>query len=410
MMAPREYQLACGLAALSAAIGRSVWFRLGGGNKRWHPHLWVVLYGPAGWQKSTPTYTVSDLVLEARGGEALLPRRFSAEAFYDALQAMPDGFWDAGELSAFLAGARREYMSGVRDDLSDLWDSPTLWKRKLRKESVEVARPAPTAIATARPDLFEDAAGTSDFSSGFLSRFLLFEPPEGTEPPYVGIDVVEGITEPGARALWDTLVAGLKEVAAWHGGDHRADFDRDARDLHAQRDERWQREARRGHVASELTGWALRRGIQAQKLSILHAFSRHNRPEVEGEDMAWAVAVVDACWKTAEAIALEKVGMDREGSRRARVWDTAASLMRRQGGIASRREIMRHVIRSVRDKRELAGLIAAWEEAEQVETGYRQGPAGPPADAVRLLNSTPAPATWRPRVHTTDELSPSESP
>jgi hypothetical protein len=397
MMAPRAYTLACGLAALSAAVGRGVWFRLGGGNKRWHPHLWIVLYGPAGWQKTTPTHAVSDLVLEARGAETLLPRRWSPEAFYDALAAMPDGFWDAGELSAFLSGARREHMGGARDDLSDLWDSPTLWKRKLRKESIEVTRPAPTAIATARPDLFADAVGTADFQSGFLSRWLLFEPPPDTEPPYVGIDTVEGISEPMTRAIWQGLIDSLKQVAAWHGGDHRCTFDVDARELHAYRDQAWQREARRGEVATELAGWALRRGIQAQKLSVLHALSRHTKPEVEGEDMAWAVAIVEACWDTASQIALDTIGLDREGTKRARVWETAAALMRRSGGTASRREIMKHVWRNVRDKRELLAMLAAWEEAGNVELGRIRAPKGPPAPGVRLLNGQPAPEGWEPQ-------------
>lgn len=388
MMAPVEFQLGVGLAVLSATIGRGCWVRLGA--KRWYPHIWIVLVGGAGANKSTPVYTALDFITQQVGSDAILPRRWSPEAFFAALAKTPDGFWNVGELGGWLGGAGRDYMRGAREDLCDLWDSPPAWKRATRKDDTPpIERAAFTAVASARPADFEDAAGLTDFSSGFLSRFLLIN--AETKGAYRGLSHVEGVTDDLADAARNQILSRLHQIGLWKGGDHRVTFDPDAEAAWEAFDRRSIGEA--DDVPELLHGWAKRRGIQALKLAVLHALSRHHKPEVSGLDVAWGCAVIDSSWASVKAIALDRIGLDRDAQRRQRVTEIAQQIARDNGGWISVRDVLRKT-RLIRNKKDLDQWVETWRESGEFVVGeMRTAERGPPARALLLAGSVP-PRGW----------------
>lgn len=386
MMAPAEFKLGVGLACVSAALGRGAWFRLGGW-KRWHPHLWVLLMGSAGHKKSTPIATAARLVRSVRGPDTALTRRWTLEGLYRLLQRCPDPFWNAGEIAGFLGSARRDYMAGTRTELADLWDGEP-WGRTLSKEAQPVEDPAVTAVASAREDDFAEQAGLADFSSGFLSRFLLL--PASGRPAYVGPRGAPGYSDELAEALFGDLERGLREIALWHGGDHRVRFDDEAYEVFEAADRPWQEEAEK--VPRELSGWAARRGIQTMKLAVLHAMSARAAPEVGAEDMAWGRAVVEASWAAVEAISLERVGLSLRARDRERALEKALSLAADTGAAPIR--LLKDRLWRDFSRRDVAELIETWVEIGTIELGGLRGERGPRAEAYRLLNGRPAPANW----------------
>jgi hypothetical protein len=46
--------------------------------------------------------------------------------FYNMLSKRPAGYMEMSEFGAFLASSKRDYMAGIREDLCDIFDSPTL--------------------------------------------------------------------------------------------------------------------------------------------------------------------------------------------------------------------------------------------------------------------------------------------
>jgi uncharacterized protein DUF3987 len=392
MMASDEFKLGVALASLSAAVGKGAWFRLGGSYKRWRCHLWILLVGGAGHRKSTPIELASQLTRETRGEPGVLPRQFTKEAFFDALQEAPDGFWDVGELPAFLGRGRSDYMAGINAELCDIWDGQGL-SRRTRKEGLKrVTGTAVTAIATARPTDFEEHTGLQDFRSGFLSRFLILQA-TGT-PAYIGIRAAGGVSDHVLDAHYAALKSDLADVGAYRGGDHQIHWTPDAIECFEMLDQPWNSQ----ETTAELTGWASRRGIQTVKLASLHSFAANRTPSLtlEPEDVAWGAAVTNHHWNAAEAISVETVGLDRDGARRKRIFDGILTRARETDGSLSRRDAYRNTHRLIRGKRELEDMIDGWVEAGIFERGFIRPERGPKAAAIRLLNGKPAPANWEP--------------
>jgi len=385
MMTPPEFLLATGLTAVSAAVGRGLYFSLGG--KQWSPHIWALLLGRAGHNKSTPINFVRELIGQARSNDIILPNSWSPEAFTDALQNAPDGYWDIGELGAFLGSSRRDHMGGAKEWLCDLWDGRST-KRKLRKETIEIEHPAITAIATARPTDFEEKAGLADFTSGLLSRFLVF-PASGT-PEYRGMRSSPPKHE---GAAYEALSDGLEELAAWNSRQlpHLIDFEEDAHDVFEDADQKWILES--DDVPPELYGWAKRRGIQSLKLASLHGLSRHRKPTVEAWDMAWGIEVVRACWTGISEQTVDQIGLDRDAIKRQSAFQKATEIAKANAGVVKMRELLRALWRTHR-QRDLDELVSLWIEVGFFERGRYQGARGPASDAIRYLNGTQPPAGW----------------
>lgn len=386
MMSPVEFRLGVGLATLSATIGRTARTPRLWGDER-TSHIWICLVGAAGHNKSTPLRLSKRLVKIARGqDDAILPRDWSPAGFAKALHAMPDGYWDAGELARFLRVAgRADHMAGAREWLCDVWDGDEDAIRKRlsdKQDSTETAGIlAPTAAFTARPADFEDAASLQDFRSGFFSRFLLFATSEKPDPnAYVGFGALAGQHETSEHAGHTSLA---RDLNALRGSTIRQPDVRATEDAVAvldAYDRAWQREA--DDVAGELSGWAKRRGINALKLAVLHAISMRGIPHVTPESAAWGCQVALASWDAAKALSLDSVGLSHESRDLIRHTERARQLVRDAGGRIPAREIQRALHLS---SQRFEPLIRTWLDTGEFEIGKaRIGERGPEARVITI--------------------------
>src|ERR1043166_1028017 len=120
-MAPDQFHLACGLGALSAIAGSALWFPMG--ISRYYGTFWGVLCGPAGRARKTSAMKLAMDLVDSVIPELQLPSDFSREALLQLLEKQPSGVMMIDEFGGFLARASRDYMSGVKQDLSKMWDS-----------------------------------------------------------------------------------------------------------------------------------------------------------------------------------------------------------------------------------------------------------------------------------------------
>lgn len=169
--APRIFQLFAGLWCLSATVERKVaipYF----GVRPLYPNLWMVLIAPSStYHKST----VVDIAADMAGSTDtyLLPQEFSQEQLIQELSAHPRASFLWSEFGQPLAAFEREYMSGVKDLLANLYDCPDVYERSLRAGTLRVTEPYISALAATNIDWMVDKKRISnDLRGGFLARWL----------------------------------------------------------------------------------------------------------------------------------------------------------------------------------------------------------------------------------------------
>lgn len=394
IMAPLEFHLATGLALVSAAIGRGARFKLGGWR---YPSIWQVVLAPAGAGKSSAISPLHDLIEKVRGSDAILPSRFSPEAWYESAEKTPDGVWSVGEIGALLGNMRKDYMAGFAEELCDVFDHKTT-RRKTRRDDYRVEHPAITLITTGRSSDFTDQAGLEAFTSGLMSRFLVYTT---SEPPvYRGLrdqDRHEAVPEieTALRSYLDDLnrLRSLPKpvpVELTEGAIDRWEAD----------DRRWHDELARGEVPRILEGFAKRRGIQALKLAVLHALSRSQTPVVLDEDAAWGCMVAAFSYSQVEALTSGgQIGLDRAERRRSEIYARAKAMaVNGHRGIVRKRDLLRAFSHALPNMRALDDQIAVWAGGELVQEGWLKPATGRPAAAIRILElGLEPPPEWEPK-------------
>jgi hypothetical protein len=123
------------------------------------------------WRKSTAINSAESL-LRSSAPDAVLPSDFSREKFLEILGKTPAGMLTLKEFGGFLAALGRDYMGGMKETLTELYDGPDEYSRSLKSSTFTVKRPALTLLAATTLDWFEGRIDEGDLRGGFLARFL----------------------------------------------------------------------------------------------------------------------------------------------------------------------------------------------------------------------------------------------
>lgn len=281
-MAPPEFHLACGLAQMAALLGNKVVFQLG--RHSYPAAIWIVLLGKAGAKKSSAIALATRLLDAATESKLRLPEESSREALLNLLADKPEGYIAWSEFLGFLKKAKLEYMSGIKEGLCEVFDSPLQMSRQLRSGSTTIRRPAVTVLGGAVTDAMGEWVKRGDLEGGFLSRFLFV--PQTSKVEYVGLspqsydpredDLIAGLSR--AKRMIPTMASGPEVVViqdearkVWEGYD-RPMTEKD--------------------VPLEFSGFANRLGLYALKLSLCYALAE-GRLSPTADDMWNAVTFVE---------------------------------------------------------------------------------------------------------------------
>ena len=377
-MAPPEFHLACGLAQMAVLLGNRVVFRLGG---HYYPaSLWLVLLASAGAKKSTAISLASRLLDGATEGRHRLPQESSREALLGLLSSRPSGYMTLSEFLGFLERSKLEYMSGIREDLCELFDSPERMERRLRGGSTVIRHPAVTIVGGAVTGVLAEWVRSRDLAGGFLSRFLFV--PKVSPVQYVGLD------EKRFDAREDDLVAGLREClkaipikpnpevvvlgpearGVWEGYD-RPMTERD--------------------VPVEFSGFASRLGLYALKLSLCYAIAE--RRLVPDESDVWnAVTFTDYARQQTEALVSDVFATGKEGAELTRIRGLMRQMANGQpDGWIDRSDVLKRARVSSATFDRYMGTL---EQTHEVETRVvKPEGAGRPKKSLRLVPPGPRP-------------------
>jgi hypothetical protein len=167
--APQVYHPFAGLITLSAVVGRNVTARFG--PHRVTPNQFVCILGQSSLFRKSTMITIAQQLVEAVRPDCVLPNEFTPEKLLDLLQKTPVGFFAWKELTGYLARAGRDYMSGAKEILMELYDCPDEYRREIKASSVRVERPAISIFSASATAWLSEQLKGPDLRSGFLNRF-----------------------------------------------------------------------------------------------------------------------------------------------------------------------------------------------------------------------------------------------
>lgn len=311
--APAAFHMHAGLCSLAVAMGVRCW--VDGPVREIFPNLNSVILAPSGMGKSVPLDLATNIVRKAGLGDNLLPVSFSQEALLERLSQRNVGLLVIQEFAAFQALLGRDYNSGAEQTLTELYDVPDVYERKLRKsDGFTLRHPCVTILGASSPEWFAQAFKGNSLRGGWLARFL-FCPSRDAGPP---------IGNPGPRS--DGIEAGLAghllELQELNGrfdmqpcSDLYDDFSRTCR-LAARE-------------SSEFGGMRSRGPIMALKVAMLFHVSRDPHTRVlTRDDMQKAITFVERTHEAAEYYLTNEVAHDVKDAQRLRLVD----IIRSRGG------------------------------------------------------------------------------
>jgi hypothetical protein len=178
------FKYASALTAIALVTDRRAVSRLSFGDV--HPNVFCLLLGMTSDSGKTSTvkeFTDLSINIHEDFRNKELPNRFSPEGFFKALSAQPKGFLAKDEISALIAGMNRSggYLAAFREDLCEFYDNPGVKIRQLSKDTITASEIFVQVLAATTLESFEKHIDPIDLESGFLARFLIFNP--GDEQP-----------------------------------------------------------------------------------------------------------------------------------------------------------------------------------------------------------------------------------
>jgi|GEM_PF-395343 len=196
---PMSFHLAAGLWLLSVAVGRRLY-----GNAPWglkiYPNLYLMLIASTTYYRKSTAYKLAEQIARQAIPHMLMPTPGSPERFQEALSGkMPSNFDQLTESQkdrlkkaqpfaaqrgllkdevAGLFGAmnRKDYMSGMKDLLMELYDCPEYSDKDTQAGLTIVEDAALSLLGVTTPAGLSSSVSHADWSNGLLIRFALITP------------------------------------------------------------------------------------------------------------------------------------------------------------------------------------------------------------------------------------------
>lgn len=361
--APKVFHLATGLTMLAACCGSEIKFPGFGGQSYW-PNLYVLLISPSGLYRKSTALGMGKDILSKVDYSLIMSGEQTREKFINKLAGHPTIFYPISEFSSMLGLWQREYMSGMKEIVTDLYDPHQVYVRETMYKGeagkIEIQKPAITILAASTIDWLRERLSEGDLRGGLMGRFLMF--PGNKKGQSVGLASEEYLGEK------HVIIDYLKELAKVNGS--WLDVS-DIREPYNQ----WLTAIERDielNVNPELVGFQSRIGNHTLKLLTLIAVSECNfcesRAAVRATTSHLNQAAILAKWLMDEAGVIASTGFTR--SKTEQSVQKLLILASRSGGI-SRSEALRALHTTAREFQTL--VDTAIERKEIIATSQKDG-------------------------------------
>jgi len=146
-----------------------------------YPNLWVMCLGASTISRKSTAIDQAEEILKYLGMPSGIPNGFSPESFIEIMADTPVNYLLADECGALLSNMQKNYMSDMRDLFCKLYDCKG-YSRKLRtsqrkgQTSFEVKDPYISQLCATTPANFSEYSSQLDLTSGWLLRFIYYNP------------------------------------------------------------------------------------------------------------------------------------------------------------------------------------------------------------------------------------------
>ncbi|MCI0710941.1 MAG: bifunctional DNA primase/polymerase [Chloroflexi bacterium] len=226
---PLSFHLAAGLWLLSTAIGRRLYGEAPWGVKL-YPNLYLMLIAGTTYYRKSTAYKLAERIARDAIPHMLMPTPGSPERFQEALSGrLPSNFDKLStiqqerfkkaqpfaaqrgllkdEVAGLFSAMKRDYMSGMKDLLMELYDCPDYSDKDTQAGLTIVENAALSILGVTTPAGLSASVTDVDWANGLLSRFALLTP----EPNYMERPAPKAYLDPppmlieGLRTLHERL-------------------------------------------------------------------------------------------------------------------------------------------------------------------------------------------------------------
>jgi hypothetical protein len=168
--APKIYHLMMAYFSLAVALGSRVYFHLAG--DKLYPNMWMVLIGGSSLFRKTTALNKSRAIINGLDPKLILPSDFTVEALLEYLSNAPQGAFYHPEFRTMYGMLSKDYMSGAKALLTELYDSPDEYRRETRSKTAIIKQPIINMASATTTEWLTSKGSEEDFGSGFLARYL----------------------------------------------------------------------------------------------------------------------------------------------------------------------------------------------------------------------------------------------
>jgi predicted transcriptional regulator len=227
---PMIFHQAAGLWLLSVAIGRRLYGEAPWGV-RLYPNMYAMLIASTTFYRKSTAFKLAEQVARQAIPHMLMPTPGSPERFQEALAGqLPNNFdklskaqkerltkaqpfaAQRGLLKDEVAGLfgtinKKDYMTGMKDLLMELYDCPDFSDKDTQSGLTSVENAALSILGVTTPAGLSAAVSDADWDNGLLIRFALLtpEPDYRERPPAAEYQAVPPALVEGLRALHEKL-------------------------------------------------------------------------------------------------------------------------------------------------------------------------------------------------------------
>lgn len=169
-----EFHDLCAAIMLSCVASNSV--RLETSYGPMAPNLWGMILGDSTLSRKTTAMQMVMNILQTIDPDMVLATDGSAEGLLTGLETRPNrtSLFFRDELSGFFDSInRKDYLAGMPETLTALYDVPPIYQRRLRKEIIRIESPIFIFLGGGVKDKIYETLREEYVLSGFLPRFLV---------------------------------------------------------------------------------------------------------------------------------------------------------------------------------------------------------------------------------------------
>lgn len=317
--APRIFHLAGALMTIATVCGNRVYFPFG--HMKIYPVLWTILLAQSSTYRKTTALNISKHILRKSERGHIYPNEGSPEAFLDVWEEHPQGLLTHSEFGSFMASTGKNYMMGIVELLTDLYDCPEVYEKTLRKKaqgkfSWRIENPCINWFSASTLDWFVKNLKESDLGGGFLARFLLI-PAYSKEKTHVFPPGEDIDTKAGLLYHIDEIDKNLNTT------DGAMSLDREAEAAHREWFYRNERDTETHEKKPFISGFCNRLDKTVLKIAMLHCISRTKGQDriITLEDITFANRFADFVKDNLKRLLGEELVFTREMRDRKKVLD-----------------------------------------------------------------------------------------